>query len=171
MTKERVAFLDRVAPGWYDYPVTQPEPWAAKATRVRAFRAREKRWPRQTADDSDERMLGRWLTQQRVAAHHGELRDERREFLDLQLPGWDATGARDDAWRHAAAELGAWWEKRGLWPSRRSSDSTERRLGYWLKNRRDDARAGRLPGRRIELLDRIAPGWRDSVQDGRTPSA
>lgn len=115
--------------------------------------------PRQTSDDFEERRLALWLSGQRTLLHRGELRRDRTDGLDEHVREWRGRGRRSDAWRRNALELGDWVRREGRFPSPRSADVAERRLGQWMKNRLDDPRAGRLTTERTALLDHAAPGW------------
>ncbi len=160
MTPERQEVLDRIAPGWREPLPPVGEPWGVRAEEVRRFHAVMGHWPRQQAEDDEERSLGTWLSNQRHKAKRGELDPRREAALDRHLPGWRGRGLRDATWLANADALGAFHRERGRWPSGSSKDEAERKLGIWLSNRRQDARTGTgWSEERAGYLDQVAPGW------------
>lgn len=160
LTEERLSLLDANLPGWWESPrPLDQRAWDQSAVLLVDHVRTTGALPRQNAADNEERRLARWLTTQRVASHAGELSAERKSWLDDRLPGWVGAGPRPAAWQAVVRELGAWVDAAGRWPSTRAEDATERRLALWVKNRREDARCGRLSDDRRKELDRLAPGW------------
>lgn len=170
LTEDRTATLDQLLPGWRDSASKGPT-WRDHARTVQAFREEHGKWPSQLGPTASEAQLGRWLTTQRGMSRQGTLLPDRQEWLDAHLQGWNAAGSRKDAWIRSAHALGAWRDEHGRWPSPKSKDPVERRCGQWLKNRREDARAGRLTATRVKILDRVASGWLDGTGRGRNGCA
>lgn len=160
MTPERQALLDEHLPGWREAPA-QPPNWSETAAAMQQHVRGAARLPRQNADTADERRLGIWLANQRVAHHSGELAAGRAALLNEHFPGWAGDGPRESAWERHARGVSEYLATTARWPNRRSADLDERRLGTWLKNRRDDHRIGRLSAERVAFLDELAPGWRE----------
>lgn len=162
LTPERIEKLDTSLPGWRNTPPPRFREWTVSAVALRDFEGETQTLPRQSSDDLEERRLALWLSEQRVYLHRGELRRDRTAWLDEHVPEWRGRGPRGDVWRRNALELGDWVRQQGRFPSPRSDDADERRLGQWMKNRLDDLHAGRLRAERIALLDDAAPGWRET---------
>ena len=159
MTAERQTVLDGFAPGWRVFLPAPGLPWPERAEEVIRFREVKDRWPSQIAADEDERRLGVWLSNQRSQAHRGELSNKKRAALDGYLPGWD-TGSREKTWYGNADALGAFFREHDRWPSKSAVGQEERRLGYWLHNRRQDAcTAAGWASERATYLDKVASGW------------
>ncbi len=152
MTPERQTLLDQWLPGWRDSARPAGRPWEDTAPRVAAFHAVHGRYPRQGIAGEEGR-LGQWLSNQRTASRKPRYPTENRQWLDEHLPGWNTRGGRTDAWEQTASELRAWRRKNKREPSRRSTDPEERRLGYWAKNRKADAKAGKLSAKQVRALD------------------
>lgn len=94
-TPEREAHMDEQIPGWRG--VTRPSResvWQSRADETVAFVRANDRWPRTQRTARDEIPLRAWLSTQRSQALGGpgssQFTEERREFLDANLPGWDA---------------------------------------------------------------------------------
>lgn len=168
MTAGRQALLDEHVPGWRESPPQPPRAsWSESAAELRDYVRKTGRFPRQKSEAPDEARVGMWLTNLRTAQRRGELESgpgaARAEWLAEHVPGWEGRGERDAVWQQTARELGTWVgaTDAGRWPKIRSADADERRLATWLKNRRDDHRAGRLSRERVVFLDQCAPGWQD----------
>lgn len=134
--------------------------WDESAKALLGFFKVDGRLPKQLSEDPDERRLEGWLSWQRTHRQRGTLRRDRVAWLDEHVPGWLGQGPRGDAWARNARELGEWVRSTGQFPRVRSEAADERRVGYWLKNRLADERAGRLTAERVALLNDVAPGWR-----------
>lgn len=158
MTTERQDLLDELLPGWRETPPPSLS-WPQTAAKLHEHVEATGRLPRQNGETADERRLGIWLANQRVAHHSRQLDPARAAWLEAHFPGWAGAGPRESAWERRAQELGEYVVSTAWLPNRRSSDPTERRLGNWLKNRRRDYRTGRLSVARVALLDELAPGW------------
>ena len=161
ITPGRQAVLDELAPGWRSFLPQPIDAWPDRAEQLMSFRLAQGRWPSQSADPAAERSLGVWLSEQRSKAHRGELDASRRAALERDAPGWDSTGSREEAWHRTADEVGEYLRSHGRFPSERATDIEERRLGTWLRNRRQDERARTgWTLERAAYLDDAAPGWK-----------
>jgi hypothetical protein len=170
MTPHRQALLDEHLPGWRAPASQSPQRvWAESAIELKLHVLETGRLPKQNGETADERRLGAWLTAQRGKHHRGELKPARTAWLTANVPLWNGQGPRDPKWQQTASEFGAWKAKVHRWPNRRSSDVDERRLATWAKNRREDHRAGRLSAERVELLNRLAPGWQTQATTTKAP--
>lgn len=163
MTPQRQRRLDANLPGWRDSPSLPQRGRTEITVALQHHLLTTGRLPRQNGDTADEQRLGAWLTAKRLAHHRGELDAGLTAWLNANVLGWEGSGSRDTAWERTARELAVHVKNTGFWPNRRSSDSDERRVATWLKNRRDDHHNGRLGAERIALLDQLAPGWQAPV--------
>lgn len=94
----------------------------------------------------NESPLGRWLHTQR---NTGDLSEDRKGWLDENLPGWDRSN--QTTWQARADELRQWVNETGCLPA--VNDSS---LGRWLGTQR----SGRnLSSQRRQWLDEHVPGW------------
>jgi len=168
---ERRALLDSLIPGWLPPLTDKEQAWNVKADSVAEFYREHGRWPAMGATvPANERSIGAWLNNQRVAARggkaHGAFTDERRAYLDQVVPGWlPATrppeASNDHRWNARARELGDFMREHGRRPSMSATDKVEARLGAWAGRQRTALRmrtAAMTPEREASL-DRLAPGW------------
>ncbi len=104
-TKARVAYLDKVAPGWRTdnvRPFRRPTPSAKfsdRAQQVAQFVSQRGAFPTITSTDADERTLGRFLVNARQAKKgRGTMvwDQSRQDIMDSLVPGWEDvnTGSR-----------------------------------------------------------------------------
>lgn len=174
---ENRAFLDLNVPGW-DGSTTPPggrvrdDRWYDTAAQVVAFRAESNRWPRDRADERDERRLGTWLTNTRHADRRGAawLTEDRTAWLDTHLTGWRGRARAahrprsDEAWHANLDALVAFDAEYGRLPSRSTDadDPEHLRLARWLSNARSADRRGMawLTEDRRMALDKAMPQWR-----------
>jgi hypothetical protein len=165
LTTERRAYLDEVAPGWYD---DRTVAWQDNADALSMFLTEHHRLPHSRAADTSERHLRGWLSTQRSQASGGRdarlLTAARRKYLDRVAPGW--LGERNaTAWSKNADAVSAFHQAHGWWPSVGVPDALEKRIGQWLSTQRSQASGSRnahlLTSVRHTYLDRVAPGWSD----------
>jgi len=159
---DRRKFLDAHAPGWDKRPEQQ---WKDHAIEVSDFYRTHKRWPSGIAKECTERSLYGWLSRQRrLAEARSSLDVERREFLDANAPGWDAT--LDNVWMSKAQQLADFYAATGRWPVQGADNEEEALVAAWrYRQRRAAKRPGCLSIERRDTLDRLVPGW---DVDGRT---
>lgn len=87
--------LNEALPGWLASDSKHDAEWRRKAGELIKFVRDEKRWPTASRSAIDQEMsLYRWYGMQRRAASggtgHVNFGSERRNFLDENLPGWNA---------------------------------------------------------------------------------
>ncbi len=107
-----------------------------------------------------------WLRHQRLAAANGTLDEQRKRRLE-SLPGW-SSGAVDDGWEQAYAELAAFAEEHGhANPVKGTTTATGLLLGNWVSNQRSTYARGAMVGGHAERIARLEalPGWVWNVHD------
>lgn len=161
---DRRAYLDEVSAGWMNMDLD--ETWDENARKVGVFHSREGRWPSRRLDDATGDGIGRWLSTQRAHARSGTLRTDRRFRLDEVASGWMGQ-APDETWEENARKAGAFHVQEGRWPSTESDDSSEKKLGRWLRNQRAHARNGAFRAGRRAYLDEVAAGWMGQDREGK----
>lgn len=125
--------------------MTQRPAWSDQAQALKDFWTENGALPAQN-DGS----LGRWLHTQRYTR---DLSEERRQWLDTQVPAWGLTYNR--TWQIRAEELRDFVAQNGCLPMITGSS-----LGRWLGVQR----SGRSLGiDRKAWLDEHVPGWDDST--------
>ena len=165
MTRERYEILDTY-PGWEWDPLAIA--WNNSWEAVKAFVETRNRWPFQTADDLEEKQLGIWMQAQRtqgkklVAGQKSAMTRERYEILDA-YPGWE-WDPFVAAWNNNWEASRTFYETHNRWPTTRTDDLEEKRLGSWVVIQRTQGKklvAGQksvMTQERYEILDAYA-GW------------
>ena len=137
--------------------------WFANADETARFHLAHQRWPSSSAEDSVERKLGGWLSNQRGGERTGSngWTIERGAYLDEAAPGWRGEDPQKQ-WESIADSVGRFNHEHHRWPSQTGHEPTERRLGKWLSNQRSNERTGsnRWTAERTACLDAVAAGWR-----------
>jgi hypothetical protein len=153
---DRVSILNETVPGW---DRSADDAWQGRADEVRRFYVAQGRWPAGLAADINERRLGGWMNKQRQDIKSGvsRLSTSRIAYLTAIAPGW--THNSSSAWTANAEALSHFRDNNNSWPSARSSDLAEERLGLWLESQRASARRSNVGSDRISVLDAAAPGW------------
>ncbi|HEU5223155.1 MAG TPA: helicase associated domain-containing protein [Candidatus Lumbricidophila sp.] len=108
-----------------------------------------------------------WIQYQRRLSSKGDLKPERREQLDKQLPGWDTAGTQEETWLRNFTTVVKWIQANKRWPSLNIyyTPASELKLARWLHIQRRRQTVGKLEQHRLEQLDKYLPGWRGSVED------
>ncbi|MEH0110594.1 helicase associated domain-containing protein [Tersicoccus sp. MR15.9] len=115
------------------------------------------RWPSPASGPGPERLLGRWLARQRVAAAAGTMDPFRRAALDTLTPGWDP--GPQERWLETARTVSDQILATGTVPGYGQGETAESVLGLWLRTQRTLAAAGSLSAGRRDWLDAHCPGW------------
>ena len=124
------------------------------------------RAPSATSPDLAERVLGKWLLNERMFERNGATRctPERLAALDQAYPQWRGESP-DTRWKATARALGLFAEGCGRMPRTAGSSSTsEAALARWARKRLRELQTGDpvMTPARIAMLDHLAPGWRGS---------
>lgn len=88
---------DQLRRGWWGFRPAD-ETWEENLAQVVGFRLHHGHWPRASRTvESEERRLGRWLSNQRQDSRNLLLSEQRHRRLDEILPGWlSSRGAASD---------------------------------------------------------------------------
>ncbi|WP_350348530.1 helicase associated domain-containing protein [Agromyces sp. G08B096] len=156
LPRARAEWLDAEVPSWRR---PADHAWRAAAVRVGLYVAEHGAYPSSTSADVEVRRLGTWLRTQRRAHDAGRLSDDRRTWLDLNLPYWRSPSA--ESWYLVAESLARFRTEQRRLP-RSSGDASERRLARWLRDQRAAAAAGRLEAEQSAWLEQAIPGWADA---------
>jgi hypothetical protein len=165
LTPERERWLAEQLPDWQD---SRLDAWLARAAEVEQYADEQGRLPHPRSTSPRSKRLGGWLEAQRSAARAGRLKDNRLEWLDTHLPGWN-----DLAQRPARSTIGAEPRTAGQAPlpagaAKRPvvspagvSPAGDERAARVLREWTERLRARELPLRadQRDWLDRKLPGW------------
>jgi hypothetical protein len=140
-----------------------PSPvWFSRLEAVRLFKEQHGTFPSSRSQDEAERKLAHWLSEQRRRARAGDLTAAKRAAL-AAIPGWETPLRQivdERRWQGLLAELVAYKNEHGRWPSYRGALSEQERvLGVWLHARRQEASQRTLAEERRARLDTAVPGW------------
>lgn len=143
--------------------------FSRRVTEIADFRRDEGRFPSSRSDDTQERVLGRWLSNVRTT-HRGntgkgpQLNPGRLHILDALIPGWaDVTPgqvADDKTFRERLDRVAAFREKEGRLPASGTGEAGG--LGAWLSRVRSASTGkGNMAwnDERRRLVSEILPGW------------
>ena len=142
-------------PGW-EWEVRSQQ-WEEILAKSLAHYNKVGRWPRDGANDPEERPLGKWVQIQRAAKSSGNLSQERDTLLD-QTPGWIWAIDRASDWEERLAGVVRLYSTTGRWASKASDDTEERSYGQWISRQRAVYKRGKLSAERIAQLETIE-GW------------
>jgi hypothetical protein len=121
--------------------------WAAKRTELG-------RDPSTHSKNADDKSLGEWQSDQRKYYKNKTLSEERVKALDATVGWvWESTPFEDNLVQWAAI-----YKKLGRYPSTRSKDPHDKRLGYWQSTQRELYKKKKLPEERIHALE-ATDGW------------
>jgi hypothetical protein len=145
------AVLNAHDPDWKMNPSDRV--WQDKLERYREFLAENRRAPSTKSEDSVEKYLGVWVSDQRTAYKRGTLdrgRVDRLEAVighcwDFHTAAWDSNLER---YREFLAE-----NRRA--PSTKSEDSAEKDLGKWVSSQRTAYKSGTLDRDRVDRLEAV----------------
>ena len=158
MTAEEYERLDTIA-GWSWDP--HADAWKTNYRQVVAFCSDVGRLPMQTATDSDERDIAKWLARQRQARKLGRLSSEQISGLE-DLPGW-SWDPLADAWDQNFEAVRVFRAQHKLWPLNRAA-GVEGELATWVSHQRQMRKRNKLSPERVKRLESI-PGWVWSAKD------
>jgi predicted helicase len=116
--------------------------------------------PSDHSTDKIEKRLGRWIQDRKKAYKKDKLTEDKIKKLEI-LPFW--------YWKNNIKyfdepyiELKKWVNENNKMPSDYSTDKIEKRLGYWLQNRKKAYKKGKLTKDQIKKLE-ILPFWQWNI--------
>lgn len=154
LSATRMTLLDHNMPGWR---LSREDRWNAQlASLVLSM---------QTGAPLDPN-LKNWLLNQRRALAEGNLKSERQAALSRDIPGWQEDS--DHQWRSRAEDLADFVDLNHMTPPYEAGDSERAVLYRWMNYQRFLTRAGKLPTKRLDWLNKNVPDWlpADSGRDG-----
>lgn len=154
LSDDQAHALDTAYPQWRR---TLDDKWLVCFNDLVEFFNANQRFPVGSAEDTTEKRLGNWLTTQKKNAE--TLREDRRDLLDENLPGWAETLRKP--WDLRFEEVCAIVADLGRIPVRTDESPDARSALTWLYNNK------RLPATdpRVLALNSRIPGWNISYQD------
>lgn len=153
------ALDDLVSPKWRDD--RNEVVWESRAESFANFRMENGRLPRTASGDEHERMLGRWLKEQR---RHATPR--RVAILDAAVPDWRGA-AVPPAWTARVHDLEQHVREHGRRPGAAATTQAEYSLWIWLDKQRAEFQAGNLIEDQILMLNRALPRWEKTSKKNR----
>lgn len=142
------------------------EKWTEKYEETISFWRQHGHFPRTSSHDEKERKLGLWCAIQRTKYKHSVLGEglplSNEQELLSKMPGWEWQPL-PEKWLNSYQGLVNFLYKRGYFPSDRSDDENERRLGNWCNRQRAEYKQsvvveGMPLSREQELLSKVQ-GW------------
>jgi superfamily II DNA or RNA helicase len=136
--------------------------WETRLASFVQFLSKNGKYPYSKSKDSTERTIGYWVCTQR--ANKDMMPSERKSQLDKIEFVWET-----DLWPEILQDFVDWMlEKNGKYPSSRSEDRREKKLGGWVAAQR--ANKNKMTIDRTTKLDKIGfiwevDVWPDNLQD------
>ncbi|RAN79343.1 hypothetical protein B5P43_15660 [Bacillus sp. SRB_336] len=138
--------------------------WRERLQELRAFVAKEGRWPVRKAEDPVESRACEWLSRMRHEFLAQRLTWAQAKELGEALGDWvttDRDRAQVEHWRERLAEVAAFVEEHGRLPRHRPAKLPgEHTLSLWLQQQNQDVLHGRMGEWRLEQINPGLPGWR-----------
>lgn len=128
-TDVQAAALDEAFPSWRE---TSDTVWHKRLEAVSDFVTSQGRFPRPGCLTEDERLLGKWLSNQKSLGE--KLNAPRRALLDEKIPGWDRSAK--GAWYDRLGEVCAMAEALGRPPRTNDKALKHRTAAAWLSAHR-----------------------------------
>jgi superfamily II DNA or RNA helicase len=108
--------------------------------------------PSNKSKDKIEQQLGEWVSHKRTDKKKGKLDEDKIKKLD-KIKGW--FWEKEDPFDEICEQLDTWVNKNGKLPSMKSEDKTEKQLGNWASNKRQEKKKGSLIDDKIKKLELI----------------
>ncbi|MDD5512118.1 MAG: helicase associated domain-containing protein, partial [Dehalococcoidales bacterium] len=131
--------------------------WELTFEGVKQWKKQHDKFPSQKSKDPEERELGLWIRTQKVNYRQGNLSPDRIKKLE-SIPGWNWGTSHKDGWELTFEGVKQWKKQHDKFPSQKSKDTEERKLGLWIRRQKVNYRQGNLSPDRIKKLESI-PGW------------
>lgn len=168
MSQDRVDQLDLKLPGWASF--SNDACWKDTLEKLVKFRTQHpEKWPNSNSNNSDEKSLGKWLTEQRGNMRNSRLAQERIEMLNEKCPGWFPED-RDDAWTKKLMNVIEFTKQEKRMPGGgESASAEEKKMNRWLNHQKvygrklregGHTKLGGMNQKRLSLLDAYFPGWK-----------
>jgi hypothetical protein len=149
-----------------------------KCNKVIEFRKKHGHYPNQRSNDEDERKLGIWFVHIRIAKHGNETRSVFYPILEKMVvdAGYPELFNKIDREQEAidnCNEVIEFKKKHGRYPSCKSKDEDERKLGQWLINMRRAKQGKRIRNifypiletmvKKVRLPNMFNSNWEDDL--------
>ena len=124
--------------------------WAVMFEEVEAWFLDKKEWPKQASEDSQEKVLGQWLNNNRKSAKQGK-HDEFRASV------WSISGMNVSTWQKHFEEAEAWFQSHvGATPRQVCQDTTEQGIARWIHNQKARIQRKKLSRAQCDKLSAAA---------------
>ncbi|KQO98497.1 helicase associated domain-containing protein [Leifsonia sp. Leaf264] len=124
------------------------------------------RMPMRVQDDADERRLGIWLTNQRIAHRKNpDSPKQKARFAQLTAAAGDWMNPERPDWNLKLDAVAAFLDEHGRLPRAAAADHTEKLLGMWVALQRRSAKEDGIGAGRLAMLDEAIPGWSTTAHD------
>lgn len=155
MLLERKELLDSISFLWD----CLDDAWSLMFTKLCDFRVMNpNRWPSTVSECPEEAKIARWCgTQRKTYKNKDLITQERVKMLDGIGFIWNNFG---QIWQDWFEKLKLFIrENSGKWPSQKSKNFLERKLGQWCSKQRQDKKIDKLEMEKVDLLDDIKFPW------------
>ena len=153
LPKEKIESLDGI-PSWDWDPLS--DEFDRSLESLRDFVTENVRLPSKHAKDATEKKLGYWCCSRRQDNKTDKLSEEKIKALN-DIPRWEWNPLSDEFDRNIAS-LREFVTEHYRLPSQSGTDSTEKKLGVWCNNRRQEKKKGKLSEEKTQALNDI-PCW------------
>jgi superfamily II DNA or RNA helicase len=148
---DKVELLENIS-GWY---WNLDDHFYNKYEEVKTWVEQNSRIPSDKSKDLTEKGLGSWCSSRRADYKTGKLSKDKVELLE-NISSW--YWKLEDPFYNKYEELKIWVEENSRIPSQMSKDLTEKSLGQWCSDKRQDYKVGKLSKDKIDLLQQL-PQW------------
>ena len=131
--------------------------WKTRFDELKEFISEHGRYPRRYVDNKEEKKLGGWVSTQRTAYKNGTLKKDREDSLNEIGFKWYEHVVED--WEESRDKLSLFISEHGRYPSLRSENEEEKKLGTWVSTQRAAYKNGTLKKNREDSLNEIGFKW------------
>jgi superfamily II DNA or RNA helicase len=151
LTDDKIKKLELIK-GWY---WEKEDPFDEMCEQVDTWVNKNGKIPSSRSKDKTEKQLGNWVSRQRQDKKKVSLTNDKIKKLEL-IKGW--YWDKDDLFDEMCEQMDTWVNKNGKIPSYGAIDKTEKQLGGWASNKRQEKKQGSLSNDKIKKLELIR-GW------------
>lgn len=134
--------------------------WSSRLKSAEKYFSQHGLFPSTTTENRWDKIVARWLADQKRELQTGVLGHERESLLDTCIPEWRRSQA-ELSWDKSFKETQAYFAAYGVLPRRKSRDDVNAdKLGGWVSTQKTLLKNGFLADSYVEQLDTHLPTWR-----------